>query len=589
MLPQKPSFLLSLGALAGLSLGGCLGDDKPVPVPDDVELRFDTVTFEFVHGPGIELAWTLVPEAPHGTTYEVQRQADQTEVYFNFHRTAATAFTDYRVDWNRTYRYRVLARNEGGDLLAESVPVTAVVSDYNRLTVFFGETPPPVTNSANAQFTFSTNKPAQTRCAVDQHDWRNCEGVWAEFDLAEGKHRFYVEATYNESETATHSYEWRIDRTPPTIWIVDAPASTIYAETASFSFWANETCRFICRVDTSAWTDCHSPLHLQVAAGDHTLELACTDLAGNTTTTPVTYHWHTQLPTWTSVFPQAGNLLVAAHAELAQSTLLLSDGDVIRRIDSDLGTSLWTAPVSEPVVGIAAEPASNVASLRTIVASASAIELLDDDALLWQWPIPTSEIALGPIWLEATEPGTSMALIPTRPVAPTTPTDTSHLYALALTNGAVVWLRTVNGGFSQPLAATQISGTWLAIAAANDGYVYGIAASNGTEVWQRWLPSIATSPPIVVPKSVEEFTVWIPTANGRLYGLSASNGTTVADVATADGWPAISGLAAAKFASGVTDLVYATAGGRIVRASTQDGSTVCQSALVGAISAGPIV
>jgi RNA polymerase sigma factor (sigma-70 family) len=82
------------------------------------------------------------------------------------------------------------------------------------------------------------------------------------------------------------------DKTPPTVKITGAPATTISVDAADISFTASESgVTFACKVDVAAYASCTSPIRLtQLAAGSHTFSVQATDRAGNTGA-PATVTW----------------------------------------------------------------------------------------------------------------------------------------------------------------------------------------------------------------------------------------------------------------------------------------------------------
>ncbi len=82
------------------------------------------------------------------------------------------------------------------------------------------------------------------------------------------------------------------DTTPPETTILSGTDGPQSATTASFSFSANETATFECRLDNGAYAACSSPKTYDgLADGAHTFSVRAKDTAGNVDATPATAAW----------------------------------------------------------------------------------------------------------------------------------------------------------------------------------------------------------------------------------------------------------------------------------------------------------
>ena len=88
---------------------------------------------------------------------------------------------------------------------------------------------------------------------------------------------------------------YRSDATPPLTTITATPPAATNSTSASFTFSANETATFECRLDSTNdvdWSACTSPrAYSALPAGSHTFEVRATDTAGNLETAPESYTW----------------------------------------------------------------------------------------------------------------------------------------------------------------------------------------------------------------------------------------------------------------------------------------------------------
>lgn len=93
------------------------------------------------------------------------------------------------------------------EIVAPSAPETTLTS-----------TPPQLTNSASATFTFTASDPAATfECQLDAEPTVVCTSPWTLTGLAEGSHTFSVRAVDGEGDAdlTPATWTWTIDLTPP--------------------------------------------------------------------------------------------------------------------------------------------------------------------------------------------------------------------------------------------------------------------------------------------------------------------------------------------------------------------------------------
>lgn len=82
------------------------------------------------------------------------------------------------------------------------------------------------------------------------------------------------------------------DLTAPVTTIRTFPASFSGKTAGSFSFSANESADFVCRLDTGDFLPCTSPFAFSgLAGGSHSFSVRATDLAGNVESSPASYDW----------------------------------------------------------------------------------------------------------------------------------------------------------------------------------------------------------------------------------------------------------------------------------------------------------
>ena len=173
---------------------------------------------------------------------------------------------------------------------------------YSPIETELESTPPPVTSSSSATFTFSGKTVGHTKgfeCSLDGSTFEACNSPEELSGLPEGTHHFEVRA-YNGEGTrdfSPASYEWTVETEPPVVTIDSGPSGTTKATAATFTFSATDPGSPVttveCKLDTGPFEACTSPTTQEYSAlpdGSHTFQVRATDEAGNTSA-PVSRTW----------------------------------------------------------------------------------------------------------------------------------------------------------------------------------------------------------------------------------------------------------------------------------------------------------
>jgi peptidoglycan/xylan/chitin deacetylase (PgdA/CDA1 family) len=184
------------------------------------------------------------------------------------------------------------------------------------------DTTPPVTtieskpaldaNSTEAKFVFKASESATFECKLDGGVFKSCSSPDTVSGLGQGSHTFEVRATdlAGNKELTPQSYTWTVDTVPPVTTIESEPSAETNSTEAKFSFKADESATFECKLDGGVFKSCSSPDTLSgLAQGSHTFEVRATDTAGNREATPQSYTWkvNTALPVTTIESEPAGD------------------------------------------------------------------------------------------------------------------------------------------------------------------------------------------------------------------------------------------------------------------------------------------
>ena len=159
--------------------------------------------------------------------------------------------------------------------------------------------PSPLTNSANASFTFQSDVSSATfECSLDAGAYTTCASPKLLSGLSDAQHTFSVraiDASGTDATPATHA--WTVDTTAPQTTIATTPASLTNSTAATFTFSSNEAgATFQCSRDNAAYTTCVSPkAYTSMTEGPHSFAVKAIDSAGNSDQTPDSYSWTVDL------------------------------------------------------------------------------------------------------------------------------------------------------------------------------------------------------------------------------------------------------------------------------------------------------
>ncbi len=238
--------------------------------------------------------------------------------------------------WEGCASPRTLTLPEGAHLFAvRSEDASGNLSFSHSLTVHsidtgFTATPPRLSNSRSADFTFTSQGGNAFDCNLDGYPF-TCDSGQGHFtDLADGPHTLTVagrNGTWVDPVPAHH--EWTIDATAPETTLTGGPAegSTTTDSTATFTLDGPGAADFSCTID-GALTPCdRGQVRLErLAPGTHVLEAAARDAAGNRDQTPARRTWSvraadtTPPDTTLTGGPADGSIVTTPNATFAVGT-----------------------------------------------------------------------------------------------------------------------------------------------------------------------------------------------------------------------------------------------------------------------------
>jgi len=150
------------------------------------------------------------------------------------------------------------------------------------------------TNSSTASFSFSSTEAGSFQCQIDAGGFIACTSSQTYNGLTSDSHTFEVRAVDGAGNTdpTPATYTWIIDTIAPDTTITGNPPNPSNNGNASFTFIADESATFQCRLDGNPFTACTSPQsYANLSIGNHTFEVRAIDSVGNVDPTPATYIW----------------------------------------------------------------------------------------------------------------------------------------------------------------------------------------------------------------------------------------------------------------------------------------------------------
>jgi tripartite motif-containing protein 71 len=159
--------------------------------------------------------------------------------------------------------------------------------DTTPPTTSMDSTPPSLTTSTSASFSFHSSEPGIFRCSLDGATPATCSSPKSYTALSSTDHTFdvwAVDAAGNQSVSPA-SFDWTVDTTPPDVTITDNPPSWSLSPDATFKFKStlDPSATFQCHLDNLSPSACVSPMtYTGLAPGQHTFYVRGIDSLNNT-------------------------------------------------------------------------------------------------------------------------------------------------------------------------------------------------------------------------------------------------------------------------------------------------------------------
>lgn len=265
-----------------------------------------------------------------------------------------------------THTLTLTARDAAGNVSAPASFTWTI--DTTPPIASIGAGPAPLTKETSATFALSSNEASATfSCKLDAREPAPCSSSVTYVALAAGTHAFGATAIDRAGNaSATTSFTWTIDTSPPGAAIASGPAARTNQTTATFSFTsAKPGAAWFCRLDAAPELSCSNPATISnVADGNHTFAVRAVDALGNADQIPATYAWTVDtIPPLASI--TAGP---AALTKEASATFAFASNDASATFSCKLDAR-EPAPCSSPVSYAALAAGTHAFSVAAIDAA----------------------------------------------------------------------------------------------------------------------------------------------------------------------------------------------------------------------------
>ena len=191
------------------------------------------------------------------------------------------------------HTFSVEATDRAGNVGAPATHTWTVDTVPPNTTI--ATSPPPVSDSTSASFSFTGTEPGSTfECQLDSGVFAACASPQVYAGLGQGQHMFSVRASDGAGnvDPTPAAVTWIVDTIAPETTIPTRPPALTNSTAASFGFASDETATFECKLDAAEFSSCDaSQSYSSLTDGPHVVTVRARDLAGNVDATPASYTW----------------------------------------------------------------------------------------------------------------------------------------------------------------------------------------------------------------------------------------------------------------------------------------------------------
>jgi hypothetical protein len=208
--------------------------------------------------------------------------------------TACTSPVSYSGLADGSHTVTVKAVDAAGNSTTKTATWTV---DTTPPVLMLTSTPPSVTAMTTAQFAFTVTGATTVTCQLDGGAATACTTSASYSGLAEATHTFTLRGTDAAGNTATQTYTWTVDTTPPAVTLTSTPSNPSSSSAASFAFNAPGATT-TCAIDNGAAVACTSPqAYSSLADSSHTFTVTATSGTGLMSSQSYTWTIDTTAPT----------------------------------------------------------------------------------------------------------------------------------------------------------------------------------------------------------------------------------------------------------------------------------------------------
>ena len=192
-----------------------------------------------------------------------------------------------------THRIEVIASDSSGNWQDSSQAASHEWKvDTSEPAALLTGLPSETTSNTMLSASVSPDSAVKYRYSIDDGPWSDPADTDIQIkrtNLTERTHTLKVTAlneagTWQKIENAT-TWEWTVDKTPPSAEIISAPSSPDASKTGTFSIGGTDVKRFIYSLDQGEWSgqyNATAPLSVEnLTDGNHTIKFRGIDAAGN--------------------------------------------------------------------------------------------------------------------------------------------------------------------------------------------------------------------------------------------------------------------------------------------------------------------
>jgi hypothetical protein len=256
--------------------------------------RFPTAAFVDTANPTVSLS--SLPQRAPTSALSVSFSSPDPTAFFRCRIDNAASFTPCSPGTftfaDGPHTFRVIAVDPSGRTSQEAASNFITDTTAPVATISGGPAEGSRVNTRFASFTFGANESATFRCSLDNVTLAACASTLSVSGLGDGVHVVRLRANDGFRDGAVVTRTWTVDTTSPQLTITGGPANGgKSADSATFSFTANEAVTYSCQLDGGATAACDSGsvTYEGLSEASHTFTVTASDGLNPVTTATRTW------------------------------------------------------------------------------------------------------------------------------------------------------------------------------------------------------------------------------------------------------------------------------------------------------------